>query len=96
MRWTASTDLTPVVGAMEQIRTVYKNAMHVTRKTIRTTTTEHAAVVERAKLGDKELFEAFCNEMNGNPPSEMMVSIFEEVLQELLKEDREQVEVSVK
>jgi DNA repair protein SbcD/Mre11 len=90
------TDLTPVVGAMEQIRTVYKNAMHVTRKTIRTTSTEHAAVVERAKLGDKELFEAFCNEMNGNPPSEMVVSIFEEVLQELLKEDREQVEVIVK
>lgn len=90
------TDLTPVVGAMEQIRTVYKNAMHVSRKTLRTETFEDITVLERPKLGDKELFEAFSIEINGAPPTEMAMSIFEEVLQELLDEERERVEVTAK
>lgn len=89
------TDQTPVIGAMEQIRTVYKNAMHVSRKAQlveRAEDTEHS-IVERAKLSDTDLFTAFHKEMIGGEPSKEVVELFEEVLQELLLEEREQVEV---
>lgn len=91
------TDLTPVVGAMEQIRTVYKNAMHVTRKTTRTErTTDTVQTLERPKLSDGDLFKAFCQEINGEEPSEQALHIFEQVLQDLLEEEHERVEVKSK
>ncbi len=92
------TDLTPVVGAMEQIRTVYKNAMHVSRKSLMTKdkTEDDVQVTERAELDDATLFQAFCEEMTGNLPSEMAREIFAEVLQELLDDEHERVEVQEK
>ncbi|PKC50995.1 nuclease SbcCD, D subunit, partial [Rhizophagus irregularis] len=64
-------DITPVVGAMEQIRTVYPNAMHVERKAMQQNVTigENVAV-QRAQLDDLSLFKAFYNEILGTEPSE--------------------------
>lgn len=84
------TDLTPVVGAMEQIRTVYPNAMHVERKALPRETFEgETEAVRREQLDDFSLFKAFHKEILGQEPSEIAEQLFEEVLQEMLSEERE-------
>jgi len=91
------TDLTPVVGAMEQIRTVYPNAMHVERKSLPRETFEgEESVVRREQMDDLSLFKAFHKEIVGQEPTEIAQQLFEEVLQELLSEERETKEVVVK
>lgn len=83
------TDRTPVVGAMEQIRTVYENAMHVARKVQAVELTERAQFVKREQLDDQALFHAFYEQMTGASASDTATAIFEDVLQELLSEERE-------
>ena len=91
------TDLTPVIGAMEQIRTVYKNAMHVTRKIQKIVLEDgQVEVVNRAQLSDVDLFKAFHQEILGIEPTEEVMALFEDALTDLLNEEREQVEVPVK
>ncbi len=84
------TDLTPVVGAMEQIRTVYPNAMHVERKTLQQQfETTEGAVIRREQMDDYSLFKAFYKEILGTEPSELQEKLFQEVLDEMLVEERE-------
>ncbi|MDN4495059.1 exonuclease SbcCD subunit D [Ureibacillus aquaedulcis] len=84
------TDLTPVIGAMEQIRTVYPNAMHVERKAIPRESFEgEAEVIRREQMDDFSLFKAFHKEISGQEPGEIAQQLFEEVLQEMLSEERE-------
>lgn len=91
------TDLTPVVGAMEQIRTVYPNAMHVERKALPREIFEgEEEFVQREQMDDLSLFKAFHKEILGQEPTEIAEQLFEEVLQELLSEERETKEVVVK
>lgn len=87
-------DITPVVGAMEQIRTVYPNAMHVERKAMQQNVTigENVAV-QRAQLDDLSLFKAFYNEILGTEPSESTEKLFREVLAEMLADERESKEM---
>ncbi|WP_431028009.1 exonuclease SbcCD subunit D [Lysinibacillus sp. LZ02] len=89
-------DPTPVVNAMEQVRTVYKNAMHVERKTLHTVTKDEKEVIKREQLDDFTLFKAFYEEVTKQEPSEMMQQLFTEALEELLAEKRESQEVTVK
>lgn len=90
------TDLTPVVGAMEQIRTVYPNAMHVERKTIQQTdSTDEKIQIRREQLDDFTLFKAFHKEIMGTEPSEEALELFKEVLEDLLREEREMKEAVV-
>ncbi len=90
------TDLTPVVGAMEQIRTVYPNAMHVERKTIqRIESAEENIKIQREQLDDMTLFKAFHKEILGFEPTEEALQLFEEVLNEMLRDEREMKEEAV-
>ncbi|WP_346234922.1 exonuclease SbcCD subunit D [Lysinibacillus telephonicus] len=91
------TDLTPVVGAMEQIRTVYPNAMHVERKALpRLEDAENGEIVRREQMDEGSLFKAFHKEILGTEPTDYTQQLFEEVLQEMLAEEREGKEVIVK
>ena len=90
------TDITPIVGAMEQIRSVYTNAMHVERKVIRNERVEEESFVAREQLDDVSMFKAFYEQMTGAVASETAQAIFEEVLQDMLAEDRESQEVTNK
>ena len=90
------TDITPIVGAMEQIRSVYTNAMHVERKVMRTERIEEESFVAREQLDDVSMFKAFYEQMTGAVASETAQAIFEEVLQDMLAEDRESQEVTNK
>ena len=91
------TDLTPVIGAMEQIRTVYPNAMHVERKALpKLESTESEGQVRREQMDDISLFHAFYKEIIGSEPTEIQLQLFEEVLQDMLSEERESNEVVIK
>lgn len=83
------TDITPVIGAMEQIRTVYKNALHVERKAI-VVEREKEQVIMRDQLDERTLFQGFMKEMTGDEPSQYALQLFDEALQELLQEEREE------
>ncbi|WP_332646167.1 exonuclease SbcCD subunit D [Lysinibacillus sp. 54212] len=89
-------DITPIVGAMEQIRTVYKNAMHVERKTMHVERVHQGEIVKRNVLDDVTLFKGFVTEMTGNQPSDIALEIFQEALDEMLAEERESQEVGIK
>ncbi|MFD2637848.1 exonuclease SbcCD subunit D [Piscibacillus salipiscarius] len=84
-------DETPVLYPMEKIRSVYPNAMHVERKLLLSPnnpgSTEKKA--ERHKKSDLELFKAFYEEVKGEEPSEETEEVFKEVLDDVLKKERE-------
>lgn len=91
------TDETPVIGAMEQIRTVFPNALHVERKALFVKKDEKdIELMERHKLDDVTLFKAFYEDMTGEEPNEEMKKLFQEALQEVVNEDRELLEVPKK
>lgn len=87
------TDATPVVGAMEQIRTVYPNALHVERKTLQSTTQFEGTIEKREQLDDLDLFKAFHQEIIGAEADVETIELFKEVLQDMLQEERETKEV---
>lgn len=91
------TDETPIIGAMEQIRSVFPNAMHVERKTFaRRINEQNIEVIERHKLDDETLFKAFFEDMTGAEADDTTVQLFNEALLELLNEQREIKEVMSK
>ncbi|WP_100011508.1 exonuclease SbcCD subunit D [Lentibacillus sediminis] len=89
-------DEAPVLSPMEKIRSVFPNAMHVERN--------HAfnpAIAgnetrseNRSSMSDLELFRAFYKEVKGSEVSEESEAIFNEVLEELLQEEKQTVEKS--
>ncbi|MFD1360108.1 exonuclease SbcCD subunit D [Lentibacillus salinarum] len=86
-------DETPVLSPMERIRSVYPNAMHVERQNdgFAATTSHNKQTVDRSKMSDMELFKAFYKEVKGIDATEETASIFQEVLNDLLKDERETV-----
>ncbi|TFB22901.1 exonuclease SbcCD subunit D [Filobacillus milosensis] len=86
-------DETPVLYPMEKIRSVYPNAMHVERKLIVSPTEDSDGTekVERHKLSDFELFQAFYEEVKGEAAANETEDIFKEVLDDVLNQKREAV-----
>ncbi|MEC5424842.1 exonuclease SbcCD subunit D [Virgibacillus sp. C22-A2] len=84
-------DEAPVLSPMERVRSVYPNAMHVERKnyTLVPDPTEGTTVVNRSEMSDLDLFKAFYKEVKGTEASDKTESIFKEVLDELLRDQRE-------
>ncbi len=83
-------DETPILSPMEQIRTVYPNAMHVERKVFQTTkAVSENGQVPRRKMDDFGLFQSFYTEVNGKEPSDTTKKLFQEILSEMLIEKRE-------
>ena len=83
-------DDTPILSPMEQIRTVYPNAMHVERKSFR------ASIIagekessSRQKMDDLALFQSFYAEVSGKTPSVETEQLFKEVLTDLMDNERE-------
>lgn len=85
------TDEQTVLSAMERIRTVFPNVMHVGRVMERLQDEEQTPVTKREAMDDVSLFQAFYKEITGQTPSETTEHIFKEVLQELLEDKRELV-----
>lgn len=82
-------DDTPVLSPMEQIRTVYPNAMHVERKAFQLISLSEEPEVGRTKKDEYTLFRSFYSEVSGKEASVETGKIFKEVLTVLAREERE-------
>ncbi|SFQ40837.1 Exodeoxyribonuclease I subunit D [Psychrobacillus psychrotolerans] len=82
-------DDTPVLSPMEQIRTVYPNAMHVERKAFKIISLSEEPEVGRTKKDEYTLFRSFYSEVSGKEASVETGEIFKEVLTVLAREERE-------
>ena len=83
-------DETPILSPMEQIRTVYPNAMHVERKVFRSQiTVTDSETMPRRKMDDFTLFQAFYEELSGKMPTEETEELFKEVLGQTIREEHE-------
>ncbi|WP_144510572.1 exonuclease SbcCD subunit D [Bacillus sp. FJAT-22090] len=84
-------DETPIISPMEQIRTVYPNAMHVERKVLQSNIHKNGKELEsRRKMDDFTLFQAFYAEVSGSLPTEETEKLFKEVLEDSMVEEREE------
>ncbi|HLR69852.1 MAG TPA: exonuclease SbcCD subunit D C-terminal domain-containing protein, partial [Pseudogracilibacillus sp.] len=88
-------DDTPVLSPMEKIRSIFPNAMHVTRHFDgMTSSSENDTKWKPVKeMTDTELFQAFYEEVKGFPVNEDTEKIFTEVLDELLKWNDESIDL---
>lgn len=83
-------DETPVLAPMEKVRSVFPNAMHVERKrTFVEMETVDGEPKKRFELNDVDLFKAFYKEVKGIDVDEETETIFKDVLDDLLKRERE-------
>ncbi|SDO20335.1 Exodeoxyribonuclease I subunit D [Psychrobacillus sp. OK028] len=82
-------DDTPILSPMEQIRTVYPNAMHVERKAFQLMALSEEKKVGRMKKDEFTLFRSFYTEVSGKEASEETEQIFKDVLTVLAQEERE-------
>ena len=87
------TDENYVKAAIEQVRTVYPNALHIERTAIFAAIENEATTIERVSMDDAELFELFYKEMTGIEADAATKEIFEDVLEQLLASKRESQEV---
>jgi len=83
-------DETPVLSPMDKVRSVFPNAMHVGRAYDQIIHLPEApGTKQRHELSDVELFHAFYKEVTGNEVTEDTKKIFKDVLDELLRVERE-------
>lgn len=82
-------DDAPVLSPMEKIRTIFPNAMHVTRKYdgVLMNKDQQITTPPAKELTDTELFHAFYKEVKGFAASEESTEIFTNVLDDLIKTD---------
>lgn len=77
-----------VQSPMEQVRTVFPNALHVER-VMQAMQTEQLERSTRAKRSTTELFSSFIEEMTGQPVRPEAEKLFNEVLQQTMLQERE-------
>ncbi|UOF89477.1 exonuclease SbcCD subunit D [Fodinisporobacter ferrooxydans] len=78
-----------VLFPMEHVRTVYPNAMHVTRKQSTAVLTDPGTqTLERHKMDSMSLFQAFYKEVKGTELPHEMETLFQEVLEDVLRREK--------
>lgn len=83
-------DETPVLSPMEKVRTVYPNAMHVTRQAaLNYTLSSKATTKAQAQLTPLEKYDLFFKEVKGAELTTEQKEIMNEVMDDLLLEARE-------
>lgn len=80
----------PVLSAMERIRSVYPNAMHVERKLTLPGLRQEAEITEgRARMDGLSLFKAFYQDVRGTELSPETERLFIETLEDVYREEGE-------
>ena len=79
--------------AVEQVRTVYPNALQVEREGVLKQLYENTNRVNRIGMNDHDLFEEFYREIKGDSPDDITIALFKEALDELETLNREKQEV---
>lgn len=83
-------DETVVLSAMEKIRSVYPNAMHVEREFPALSLTDASGTPkDRTKMDDFTLFQSFYQEVRGSEATEATEQLFQEALQSLAAKEGE-------
>lgn len=84
-------DEAPVLSPMEKVRTVYPNAMHVSRGDVGLGFHQEKTekLVDRSKLSEIDLLKTFYKEIKGINPSEETEAILNDVMNSLLKMESE-------
>jgi len=83
-------DETVVLSAMERIRSVYPNAMHVEREMSSVLLTDSPRVEkDRTKMDDFSLFQSFYEEVKGTEVTEATEHLFKDALQHLSNKEGE-------
>src|SRR5699024_8831630 len=83
-------DERPVLSPMEKLRPVFPTCMHVERKLNKMLKSKSAETkVQRQHSSEKESFRALYREVTDTEASLETETIFKEVVDELLKEERE-------
>lgn len=83
-------DETPVISPMEKIRTVYPNAMHISRQSTLNYSVEPTRVNEKQHiLTPLEKYELFFKKVKGTNLTSEQLEIIHEIMNELLLADRE-------
>ncbi len=81
-------DETPVLFPMEQVRSIYPNAMHVERKVFMSNANvADEQRMEHGKHDDFALFKAFYEQMKGEVADEETETLFAEVLHEVMHKE---------
>lgn len=89
-------DETPVLYPMERMRSVFPNALHVSRvMPVRPDATDKPGR-RTDEMDDAGMFRAFHEEITGSAPDEETEELFRSVLDELLANERETVKEAVK
>ncbi len=84
-------DESPVMYPMEKIRAIYPNALHIERVHLPLTqSAEKQQQTDRHKLEPFALFQMFYKEVKGSVASSETEALFTEVVDELLKKEREE------
>lgn len=81
-------DEAPILAPMEKIRSVFPNAMHIERPIIKGMV-EVAPIENKRAMDTETLFQAFYTEITGSEPNEAMTKLFQELLEEELRKERE-------
>lgn len=81
-------DEAPILSPMEKIRTVFPNAMHIERPIIKGAL-EVAPVENKRAMDTETLFHSFYTEITGSEPNEAMTQLFQELVEEELRKERE-------
>ncbi|NLI68592.1 MAG: exonuclease SbcCD subunit D [Bacilli bacterium] len=80
----------PVLSPMEKVRSVFPNALHLERPFDDMARTEETfARKKQEKQSDFELFTAFYEEVKGFPPDERTLTLFREIVEELIIYEKE-------
>lgn len=80
-----------VQSPMEQVRSVFPNALHVER-VVTTKQESVAARAERSKMSTPQLFAAFIEDMTGEAATPSMEALFNDVLHDTMRTEREVTE----
>jgi exonuclease SbcD len=81
----------PVLSAMERVRSVYPNAMHVGQNIMHQVVEVAAERIEPEEKDDMGLFRAFYKEIKGSELPEEKERLFKEVLEEVFAREGERV-----
>ncbi|MFS0751117.1 exonuclease SbcCD subunit D [Oceanobacillus sp. 1P07AA] len=86
-------DQAPVLSPMEKIRSIFPNAMHVERVQVSPIFVKEEDSIPKTKMNEMELFHAFYKEVKGEGPSEEATEIIKKIMDELNKEEHEEVKM---
>lgn len=86
------TDTKPILSPMEKVRSIYPNAMHVERKNflLPLSSGEKKKRKQRSEMNTLELFHAFYEEIRKEKVPQEIESIFTEVVDDVLRREREE------